>query len=256
MIANISHDDAGTPEADADDLRRAFPPGAEPPFRTPVTALVANARRRGRRRRIARLSAKTALVAVPAIAAVVMFTNFSPATNTTAVVPPAAPSRAPASVAPSQPVAACTGAQLSGKVSRAGSVASQPFDEIVLTNRGPSSCKLSGYPKLTAWGSTGHGPSSLLNTALTRGSTFEIPDPGPTDIVIARGKSAWFAIGSGTSSGGPIVTIDHVIMDVVPAAGGKAGHVNIALGMDASGPQGKAIPITVTAFAPGVPPKP
>jgi hypothetical protein len=221
-----------------------------------VTALVANARRRGRRRRIARLSAKTALVAVPAIAAVVIFANFSPATNTTAVVPPAAPSRASSSVAPSEPVAACTGAQLSGKVSRAGSVASQPFDEIVLTNSGPSSCTLSGYPKLTAWGATGPGPSSLLNTALTRGSTFEIPDPGPGVVVIARGGSAWFAVGSGTSSGGPIVSIDRVVIDVVPAAGGKAGHVDIALAMDASGPLGKAIPITVTAFAPGVPPKP
>jgi hypothetical protein len=257
VIANISHDDASTPEADVDDLRRAFPAGTEPPFRTPVTVLVANARRKGRRRRIARLSAKTALVAVPAIAAVVMFANFSPTTNTTGVVLPAAPSRAPSSsVAPSQAVAACTGAQLSGKVSRAGSVASQPFEEIVVTNGGPSSCQLSGYPKLTAWGSTGQGPSSLLDTALTRGSTFEIPDPGPRNVVIARGKSAWFAIGSGTSSGGPIFSIDHVVMDVVPEAGGKAGQVNIALAMDASGPLGKAIPITVTAFAPGVPPKP
>jgi hypothetical protein len=256
MIANISHDDGSTPEADLDDLRSAFPPGAEPPFRTPVTALVANARRRGRRRRIARLSVKTTLVAGPAIATVVIFANLLPAMNTPNVIPPAS-NRAPSSsVAPSQAVVACTGAQLAGKVSRAGSTASSPFAEIVLTNVGPTSCELSGYPKLTAWASTGPGPSSPLSTTLTHGSTYEIPDPGPRSVVIAKGQSAWFAIGSNTASGGPIVTIDHVVMDVGPTAGGKIGHVNIPLAIFAGGPPGTAIPIIVTAFAPGVPPKP
>jgi hypothetical protein len=257
MIANISHDDGSTPEADVEDLRRAFPPGAEPPFRTSVTALVANARRRGRRRRIARLSVKTALVAGPAIATVVMVANFLPATNTPAVVPPAASHRAPSSsVAPSQAVGACTGAQLAAKVTREGSMASQPFAEIVLINVGSSSCQLSGYPKLTAWASTGPGPSSLVRTTLTRSSTYEVPDPGPRSVVIAKGQSAWFAIGVGTAYEGPYVSIDHMVMDGVPTAGGKVGHVNIAFATVANGPLGKAIPVTVTAFAPGVPPKP
>jgi hypothetical protein len=257
MIANISHDEGSTPDADVEDLSRAFPPGAEPPFRTPVTVLVANARQKGRRRRIARLSVKTALVAGPAIATVVMLANVLPAMNTHNVLPPAASNRAPSSsVAPSQAVGACTGAQLSGHVSREGSMASQPFAVIVLTNVGSGSCQLSGYPKLTAWGRTGPGPSSLLSTTLTRGSTYEIPDPGPRNLVIARAESAWFAIGSGTAGGGPIVKTDHVVMDVVPTAGGKVGHVNIPLAIFAGGPPGKAIPIMVTSFAPGVPPKP
>jgi hypothetical protein len=256
MISHISHDDGTNPETDLDDLRRAFPPGAEPPFRTPVTALVANARRRGRRRRIARLSLKTALVAGPAIATVVMFANFSPAMNTPTVVPPAASNgAASSSVAPSQAVLACTGAQLAGKVSRAGSMASQSFAEIVLTNVGPSSCQLFGYPKLTAWVSTRPGPSSLLSTTLIHGSTYEISDPGPRGVVIASGQAAWFVIGSNTASGGPIVTIDHVLIELVPTAGRKVGHVNIPLSIFAGGPPGKAIPIIVTAFAPGIPPK-
>ncbi len=251
MTANMGEDDARVPGADADDLHAAFPPGAEPPFRTPIAALVATAVRRGRRRRITTLSAKATLFAVPVIAAVVVFANLSPRTVTTAVRPPSSPSGALSS-----PIADCTGAQLSGKVSRGGSQSSQPFDEIVLTNGGPGPCQLSGYPQMTVWGSAGQGPSTQLETVLTQGSTFEIPDPGPTKVVIAPGRSAWFAVGAGTAYGGPIVSIDRVVIDVGSEAGGKAGHVDVTLGMGANGPPGKAIPITVTAFAPGVPPKP
>jgi hypothetical protein len=134
MIINKGEDGARSPGADMDDLRLAFPPGAEPPFRTPVSVLVATAARRGRRRRIATLSAKAALFAVPVIAAVVVFANFSTGTVTPTVRPASSPS-----AAPSQPAAVCTGAQLSGKVSHAGSQSSAPFAEIVLTNRGPGS---------------------------------------------------------------------------------------------------------------------
>lgn len=251
MIVNIGEDDASLPGADLEDLSVAFPSGAEPPFRTPVSALVAMAMRRGRRRRIAALSAKAALLAVPVVAAVVVFANLPPGTATTAVRPLSSPSGAPSS-----PVAACTGAQMSGKVFRSGSQSSQPFEEIVLKNGGPGPCQLSGYPQMRAWGSTGQGPSAQLDTVLTHGSTFEIPDPGPTKVVIAPGGSAWFAVGAGTAYGGPIVSIDRVVIDVGSAAGGKGGHVNVTLGMGVNGPPGKAIPITVTAFAPGAPPKP
>jgi hypothetical protein len=251
MIVNMGDDDASRPGADVDDLSLAFPPGAEPPFRTPVSALVATAVRRGRRRRIATLSAKAALFALPVIAVAVVFANPSPGKVPTAVRPPSSPS-----VAPSAPIAACTGAQLSGKVFRGGSQSSQPFDEIVLTNGGPGPCQLSGYPQMTAWGSTGQGPSAPLDTVLTQGPTFEIPDPGPTKVVLATGGTAWFAVGAGTAYGGPIVSIDRLVIDVGSAAGGSAGHVSVTLGMGANGPQGKAIPINVTAFAPGIPPKP
>ena len=251
MIINKGEDGARSPGADMDDLRLAFPPGAEPPFRTPVSVLVATAARRGRRRRIATLSAKAALFAVPVIAAVVVFANFSTGTVTPTVRPASSPS-----AAPSQPAAVCTGAQLSGKVSHAGSQSSAPFAEIVLTNRGPGSCQLSGYPQLTAWGPTGHGPSAPLKTVLTRGSTYEIPDAGPRTVVILPGRSAWFTIGTGTAYGSPIVVFDRVVIDVGSTAGGKASQVNVALSMNANSPLGKAIPVTVTAFAPGLPPKP
>ena len=36
MIVNMGEDDASLPGASVDDLSVAFPPGAEPPFRTPV----------------------------------------------------------------------------------------------------------------------------------------------------------------------------------------------------------------------------
>jgi Protein of unknown function (DUF4232) len=141
-------------------------------------------------------------------------------------------------------------------MARLGSQSSQPYAEIVLTNGGPGSCRLSGYPGLTAWGSAGRGPSAQLETVLTKSSTYEVPDPGPTTVVIAAGGSAWFAVGTGTAYDGSSVSIDRVVVDVGSATGGKPGHVNVALGMDANGPPGKAIPVTVTAFAPGAPPKP
>ncbi|MEP7018984.1 MAG: DUF4232 domain-containing protein [Actinomycetota bacterium] len=251
MIVNTGEDDASVPGADADDLSLAFPPGAEPPFRTPVSVLVATAVRKGRRRRIATLSAKAALFALPVVAAAVVFANSSPGKVTTAVRPPSSPNGAS-----SAPIDDCTGAQLSGKVFRGGSQSSQPFEEIVLTNGGPGPCHLFGYPRITAWGSTGQGPSAPLDTVLTQGSTFEIPDPGPTKLVLAPGGPAWFALGASTAYGGPMVSIDRVVIDVGSAAGGSAGHVSVTLGMGASGPQGKAIPITVTAFASGIPPTP
>ena len=204
-----------------------------------------------RRCRISTLSAKTALFVLPVIAAVAGCATFSPGTDTTAISPASSPT-----ATPSQPAAVCTAAQLSGKVSRVGVQSSAPFAEIVLTNGGPGSCQLSGYPQLTAWGPTGHGPSAPLKTVLTGGSTFEIPDLGPRTVVILQGRSAWFAIGTGTAYGSPLVVFDRVVIDVGSTAGGKASQVNVALSMYANSPLGKAIPVTVTAFAPGVPPKP
>jgi hypothetical protein len=224
----MGEDDVRAPETDVDDLRLAFRPS-----------------------RIASLSAKAALFALPVIAAVAGCANSSPGTVTRTVSP--ASSR---SAARTQPGAVCTGAQLSGKVSRAGSQSSAPFAEIVLTNGGPGSCQLSGYPQLTVWGPTGHGPSAPLKTVLTGGSTFEIPDAGPRTVVILPGRSAWFTIGTGTAYGSPIVVFERVVIDVGSTAGGEASHVNVALSMDATSPPGKAIPVTVTAFASGVPPKP
>jgi len=162
---------------------------------------------------------------------------------------------APPSSATSSTVGPCTAAQLSGKTFAAGAEASQPFAQIVLTNGGPGPCGLSGYPALTAWGSTGHGPSTQLKTVLTKGSIYEVPDPGPTTVVIAPGRFAWFGVGTATAYESPLVSIDRVVIDVGSAAGGKASQVNVALSMTATSPLGRAVPITVTAFAPGVPAK-
>jgi hypothetical protein len=171
----MGEDDARAPETDLDDLRLAFRPS-----------------------RIASLRSQAALFALPVIAAVAGCANSSPGTVTRTVSP--ASSR---SAARTQAGAVCAGAQLSGKVSRAGSQSSAPFAEIVLTNRGPGSCQLSGYPQLTVWGPTGHGPSAFVKTVLTRGSTYEIPDAGPRTVVILPGRSAWFTIGTGTAYGSP-----------------------------------------------------
>src|SRR5450631_1595797 len=254
MTGNLSGDDARTP-AGMDDLRLGFPPGGEPPFRTPVGEMVATAVRRGRRRRIARVSAKAVLFALPAVAAIVVVGNIVPGTATTAVGPASSPSGTPSTA-----VAVCTAAQLSGtKSSRAGAGMSNTFAEIIVTNSGPGSCQLSGYPKLAAWGAvqglTGPGPRALLPTVLTRGSTYLILDPGPTTVVIPPGGHAWFGVGAGTGYASPQVVLDTFVIELGSLSGGRSGHVNVAVAMAANGPPGKAIPVTVTAFAPGVPPK-
>jgi Domain of unknown function (DUF4232) len=277
MTTNMGGDDvraAGANPDDPDDLSLSFPSGVEPPFRTPVGVLVATARRRGRRRRIATVSAKTAAFAVPVIAAMVVVGNLLPGAVTPAVGPASSPSGATSSPvakavgptstpggATSRPVAVCAAAQLSGKQSsRTGAAMSNTFAEIILTNGGPGSCQLSGYPHLTVWGTvpspTGSGPSALLETAVTRGSTMLMPDPGPTTVVIHPGGQAWFGVGAGTGYPSPLVAFDKFVIDLGSAAGGRASHVDVAVGMGANGPPGKAIPVTVTAFAPGVPPKP
>ena len=235
------------------DLRREFDAASPPSSLTYSTdSVLRQGSRTIRRRRIIAAGSAALAVAVVATGA----SLFARPHNSAHPLPAAGSSATSPSGAASSTVAACTGAQLSGKVFRTSSQSSQPFAEIVLTNRGPGRCQLSGYPELTAWGSAGRGPTTQLETVLTQGSTYEIADPGQTTVVIAAAQTAWFAVGTGTAYGGPIVTIDRLVIDVGSSAGGKANRVNVALGMDADGPPGKAIPITITAFAPGVPPKP
>jgi len=150
-------------------------------------------------------------------------------------------------------VAACGAAQLSGKTVRSVGQASQSLDEVVLTNTGPQPCRLSGYPQLEAWGAAGGGPSSKLNISLTNGGNYFTSDPGPTTVDIAAGQSAWFALSTGSAYGSELVVVDRVSIVIGPTAGSGSGNVDVAVSIGASFPPGQAIPITVSAFAGGIP---
>jgi len=157
----------------------------------------------------------------------------------------------PASTGPA--VAACGAAQLSGKTVRSVGQASQSMDEVVLTNVGSQPCRLEGYPKLEAWGPLGAGPSAKLNISLTHGGNYFTSDPGPTTVDIAAGQSAWFAVSTASAYGSEIVVVDRVSIVIGPTTGSGSGHVDVAVGMGASFPPGQAIPVTVSAFAGGIP---
>ena len=150
-------------------------------------------------------------------------------------------------------VAACGAAQLSGQTVRSVGQASQSLDELVLTNAGPRPCRLEGYPKIAAWGAVGGGPSSKLNISLTNGGNYFTSDPGPTTVDIAAGQSAWFALSTGSAYGSEIVVLDRVSIVIGPTTGSGSGHVDVAVNIGASSPPGQAIPVTVSAFAGGIP---
>lgn len=166
----------------------------------------------------------------------------------------------PASTGPA--VAACGAAALSGKTVRSVGQASQSLDEVVLTNAGPRTCRLSGYPKLEAWGAVGGGPSSKLNILLTHGGNYFTSDPGPTTVDIAPGQSAWFALSTGSAYGSEVINVNRVVIAFGPTTGSGSGHVDVAVNLDASSPSaqaipsGQPIPVTVTAFSGGIPPLP
>jgi hypothetical protein len=173
-------------------------------------------------------------------------------------VVPASPTASPSAShreSPTTPVvAACHGSQLSAKIVDHAGGMSQSLDEIALTNDGPRPCRLSGYPKLAAWGSIGAGPRSKLKLSLTNEANTFISDPGPTTVDIAPGKFAWFGLSAATAYGSELITIDRLA--IIIATGSGLESVDLPITLAASRAEGKAIPISVTAFAGGRPLKP
>lgn len=150
-------------------------------------------------------------------------------------------------------VAACSSAQLSGRVVRSAGEMSQNLEEIALTNAGPRPCRLSGYPQVDMLGTGDASRSVKLNTSLTHGGNHFTTDPGPTTVDIAAGKSAWFALSTATAYGSKMVAVDRVAIAIGPTTGSGVGHVDVAVSMGATSPPGLAIPVIVSAFAGGVP---
>jgi hypothetical protein len=185
--------------------------------------------------------------------------TVSPGAQTTAGSPSAAPEPStPSSSSPSShpstttpQVAACRAAQLTGTVTDGGSVASQPFVIIALTNTSGSPCQLTGYPQISA---TGHAQSTptvmgTLPIRVSDGSIYERTDPGPGRIELTPRGSASFALGTGTAYDGGAHIYEITRLQVVVPEGQTAVPVTISIA--ASAPAGQPIPITVTAFVAG-----
>jgi hypothetical protein len=227
--------------------------------------MVRGAVRRGRRRKAVSATA-AGLVAVAAVAAVGVWlvpgrgasnvrvpstTSSSPYPSSTG---PTSPSAVPSTVSPTSVVgsassstnlvfAACTTAGVEATVTASDSVASQPFAAVALRNTGSAPCTLRGYPDVAFLSVAG----ASITTAVSHGSTYEVPDPGPVDVTIGPGDSAHFTLGTLTATGGPVVGMPDVL---VSWGSGAALKVRVDLA-GAAARDGEPIPVIVTAFALG-----
>lgn len=136
---------------------------------------------------------------------------------------------------------------------------SQPFSTITLTNTGTARCALSGYPTITAAAGTtntppGGSPGPVRDVPITvhDGGIYEVPDPGPSQVTLTPGSTAWFAIGTVTALDPPLVNLTQVSLSL-PGPGTPLGGVTIPVTLYATARTGHPIGITVTAYAPGTP---
>jgi hypothetical protein len=162
-----------------------------------------------------------------------------------------------ASMSPTALASVCGPGDLTALETGGGSVASQPFSLITVTNAGDHPCTLSGYPTIVAVSSTPSESSTSPGAqplAVVDGGLYEVPDPGPSEITLAPGGHAWFALGTGTGYAGTFVTVKEVRFATpsTPATGPTAIAVPVSLA--ATMPPDKPLTITVTAFAAGTHP--
>jgi hypothetical protein len=139
--------------------------------------------------------------------------------------------------------AACSGRDLSARVTGNAAGVSQPAAYITVTNTSARTCTVRGYPTITrARTKKGRQPITVTN-----GAVMNAPQNKPRTIAIAPGGHAWFAVGAATAYDPPVVTF--VRLTFSPSGNGTR---TVRLRLPASAPTGKPFPLGVTAFAPGV----
>jgi hypothetical protein len=91
------------------------------------------------------------------------------------------------------------------------------------------------------------GPVEALPIVVTDGADYEHPDPGPRRIVLARGTSVSFALGTNTASGNVYALSDlHFTLP-----GSPSRVLTLPINALASAFVGQRIHIIVTAFVKG-----
>jgi photosystem II stability/assembly factor-like uncharacterized protein len=142
----------------------------------------------------------------------------------------------------------CTSDQLRVWVRDSGSVMSQPYARIALRNVGSTACTVRGYPRITAWGVPVGDDDDDVVTRLTLdvrpGAFYEARDRGPQRIGLRPGSRAVFSVGTGTAYSARLMEIQRLDVEL-PGTGGVFG---VPLGLYATAPPGKRIPVAVTAI--------
>lgn len=142
----------------------------------------------------------------------------------------------------------CPAKLLRMTVDASGSVMSQPFADIALTNTGPSPCLLRGYPRLAVWGHPGwqHSPSPTVRERIvTQHGLYERRDPGPHLVVVRPHHNAYFSIGTATAYQGGlhIITLTRLAVGLPGLPDTKA----LSFRLNATRPPRRPIPIGITA---------
>ena len=171
------------------------------------------------------------------------------ASAATSSTPSPAQSAVTVSPTPAGSTVACAENQLGAVEVRHGAEASSPFSVIKVVNGTRQACTLSGYPGPAFW-QVGGGKLVKLPLKVTRGSTREVRDPGPTRFLVPPGGSAWFAVSTGTGYGGRMRSLTYFTF--YPTA--RTTGVGVLCGVNLATNSPNPIPVTVTAFAPGPPP--
>ena len=127
-----------------------------------------------------------------------------------------------------------------------GSVASQPFSDVALTNNTTTSCSLSGYPRIETWGIRGSGQARTVPLTISvHHGLYERTDPGPHRVVLRPKHDAYFSIGTATAYQGGLHPITLTRLTVIL----PGTHLPQTLSIDllASGPARANIPVGITA---------
>jgi hypothetical protein len=147
----------------------------------------------------------------------------------------------------------CGTASLAVRVVTSGSVMSQPFLEIALTNRGSNRCRLRGYPAITAVGHRAFADEapSPLHLDLHPGPIYERTDPGPQWVELPPRHRAFFALGTVAAYQGGAHLLQITELAITPDGNHAALHLTVDL--LASAPANQPIPVGVTAIQLGRP---
>lgn len=141
-------------------------------------------------------------------------------------------------------VAACSGRDLTGRVTGTGAGMSQPAVYITVTNVSGGTCLLSGYPAILRLATrTGAKPF-----AVTEDAVMNATHPAPHRIALRPGQRAFFALGAATAYDLPPVTFRRVTFAPVPGA----TPMTVRIALPASRDAGQPFPLGITAYQRGV----
>jgi hypothetical protein len=169
-------------------------------------------------------------------------------------VPPPGAESSPVTQSSPAVASTCTVGNLRGVVAHEASAMNQMYVLISVTNQGPGSCSIDGYPEIkrAVGGPTGGAAqSATLDVKQSPGGTFTSDDPGPHVVSLAAGEAASFTVMASEGNGGgvPRLSIQQIAIGVPGSTGTLTVDMPAPNGLIATAPPGQAIPLSVGAFA-------